>query len=198
MFGQNRTKSRQFVTKIKDFVRELLHSKDGDLLYLSTQQPDETEEKSTSFPPPPFTVPCRQLLQHKLIPETLSWAGHLKLQSCNLWMGGSISGSCSGLHHDYHDNFYLLFQGRKKFRLFSPDMAATMYTHGTIECIHPNGLISHYGHETRADGVPLELLEQENEAEESNVGDDKDDDEEEIVIGKGFDDKSESEEEDGF
>ena len=32
----------------------------------------------------------------------------------------SAEGSTSGLHHDYHDNIYVLLRGHKTFRLYSP------------------------------------------------------------------------------
>lgn len=34
--------------------------------------------------------------------------GDLVLQQCNLWLGNGKSGKSSGLHHDFHDNLYLL------------------------------------------------------------------------------------------
>lgn len=34
--------------------------------------------------------------------------GGLVLQQCNLWMGSGASGKSSGLHHDFHDNLYML------------------------------------------------------------------------------------------
>ena len=34
--------------------------------------------------------------------------GDLVLQQCNLWMGNGKSGKSSGLHHDFHDNLYML------------------------------------------------------------------------------------------
>ena len=91
---------------------------------------------------------------------TLILAGNLVLHSCNLWIGKPREGSSSssGLHHDFHDNFYLLKHGVKQFRLFSPDCASCMYLHGEIDRIHSNGLISYVGSETRADGVPLDAL----------------------------------------
>jgi len=51
------------------------------------------------------------------------------------------AGSSSGLHHDYHDNLYCLLKGRKRFRIFPPDMADQLHTHGEIYKIHPNGRI---------------------------------------------------------
>ena len=54
-------------------------------------------------------------------------------------------GSSSRLHHDYHDNLYILLRGRKRFRLFPPSMARRMYTHGQIRTVHPNGRIVYEG-----------------------------------------------------
>jgi hypothetical protein len=66
-----------------------------------------------------------------------------------------------------------------------------MYTHGEIAKVHPNGRISYVGNETRADGVPLtETASNSNEGDKER--DESEDDEEEIVLGKGFDYKSDS------
>lgn len=43
--------------------------------------------------------------------------GGLLPQTVNLWMGySSMKGSSSGLHHDFHDNLYVLLRGKKTFR----------------------------------------------------------------------------------
>ena len=55
------------------------------------------------------------------------------------------AGSSSGLHHDFHDNLYLLLRGCKHFELYPPTMASLMYTNGTISKIHPNGRIVYEG-----------------------------------------------------
>lgn len=81
------------------------------------------------------------------LPVRLSWAGNLVPQQINMWMGSSADGTSSGLHHDYHDNFYMLLRGRKKFRLFPPTKASMMYTHGDIVCVYPNGRIVYKGQE---------------------------------------------------
>lgn len=57
----------------------------------------------------------------------------------------TAAGSSSGLHHDFHDNLYILLRGRKRFRLWSPDHAPQLYTHGHLECVHPNGRIIYRG-----------------------------------------------------
>ena len=51
------------------------------------------------------------------------------------------AGASSGLHHDYHDNLYILLRGRKRFRLYPPSEARNMYTHGQVQHVHPNGRI---------------------------------------------------------
>jgi hypothetical protein len=210
---------------INDFIHELSrdsdnrnrHSDSGELLYLSTQQPDADSSpdnddqipekgKEANVDSPSLhafrTAPCRQLLGAKLIPSTLPWAGHLKLESCNLWMGKSQNGSSSGLHHDYHDNFYILQQGKKQFELYSPDTAPYMKTFGQIDKIHFNGVISYVGAETRPDGVPIRKdidggindVIDEDDADADDADDD--DNEEEFVFGKGFDYQDSDEEED--
>jgi len=79
--------------------------------------------------------------------------GNLIPQQVNLWIGRSSDGYSSGLHHDYHDNLYVLLKGRKRFTLFAPTDAHFLYTYGQIDQVHSNGLISYKGRETRADGL---------------------------------------------
>ena len=55
------------------------------------------------------------------------------------------AGSSSGLHHDFHDNLYVLLRGRKRFVLYPPSSAGRMYTHGEIAQIFPNGRIQYKG-----------------------------------------------------
>lgn len=81
------------------------------------------------------------------VPLRLSWAGNLVPQQVNMWMGNSVGGASSGLHHDYHDNFYVLLRGRKKFRLFPPSEVKNMYTHGDIVRVYENGRIVYNGQE---------------------------------------------------
>jgi len=80
--------------------------------------------------------------------------GGLVPQNINLWMGCAPDGASSGLHHDFHDNLYVLLRGRKRFRLYSPELVSRMYTHGTPRTVHPNGRIVYAGDgDVRADGV---------------------------------------------
>jgi hypothetical protein len=58
---------------------------------------------------------------------------------------GCGAGASSGLHHDFHDNLYLLLRGRKRLRLFPPSAAGRMYTRGRPRLVHPNGRIVYHG-----------------------------------------------------
>ncbi|KAG7361775.1 cupin-like domain containing protein [Nitzschia inconspicua] len=196
-FGQNRTAKRQVQLSISDFLKALLDHTDGDSTSTNTTKENELYYWSTQEDTDdPYNIPCRQLLDHGHIPENVPIAGNLILSSCNLWMGSSEDGASSGLHHDYHDNFYLLLQGTKRFRLFSPDCAPMLHVYGTIHHIYPNGRISYVGSEAREDGVPLDELKRVNDNNPQSDEDEEDDDEEEIVIGKGFDYVSDEEEDD--
>jgi hypothetical protein len=195
-FGQNRTAERQVVGTVKDLV-ERLRGPDRELYYLSTQQQEEAEEDEHQNQ---YPVPCRQLLDSGHIRSSLPLAGNLILQSCNIWMGAAER-SASGLHHDYHDNFYLLLAGRKQFRLYAPADAEKMSLYGSIQRIHHNGLISYESNPSRADGAPLREEGKDNDDNDKDDHDDDDqeasgdDSEEEVVLGKGFDYQSDSDEE---
>lgn len=64
---------------------------------------------------------------------------------CSLNSTATLTGASSGLHHDYHDNLYVLLEGRKTFRLWCPAHAQSMYTHGRLVKVHPNGRIVYQG-----------------------------------------------------
>lgn len=180
-YGQNRTQERQVEMKLSELCQKLC-DEDGNFLYLSTQDSEEQ-----------FSTPCNQLLKAHSIDPSLDWAGHLQVHTCNLWLGRSNQGSSSGLHHDHHDNFYLLLEGTKTFRLFSPDAAGQMQTYGEIDQIHANGLISYVGNEVKPDGAPASEASEDGglELKEGDASDE--DSEEEVVLGKGFDYESEDE-----
>ncbi|CBQ68297.1 conserved hypothetical protein [Sporisorium reilianum SRZ2] len=67
--------------------------------------------------------------------------GNLVLQQCNLWLGNSKEGKSSGLHHDFHDNLYILLSGYKRFLLFPPSAHRYLHPRGCVDRVHPNGLI---------------------------------------------------------
>ena len=130
--------------------------------YLTTQAGEENEDGR----PPLAEAPARELLRAGIIPARPRLAGRLVPHSVNVWLGfGSkkrhratlardAHGTSSGLHHDFHDNMYVLLRGRKRFRLYSPADAASMCTAGAISRVHSNGLINYAGTPpTRADGA---------------------------------------------
>jgi hypothetical protein len=101
----------------------------------------------------PVSNPATALVG-KWFPKQLPLAGNLVLANLNMWLGSAPAGlgSTTPLHHDFHDNFYLLVQGRKRFTLFAPSDAPLMCTRGKITTIHGNGLINYEGWPTNADG----------------------------------------------
>jgi hypothetical protein len=70
-------------------------------------------------------------------------AGNLVPANVNVWMGNSPEASSSGLHHDHHDNLYVLLRGRKRFELYSPAELGSMYTVGHPTRVHANGRINY-------------------------------------------------------
>jgi Cupin-like domain len=201
---------------------------DPSLYYLSTQdivgddntQEDTVTDDSQSPPEPPYwSEPGRTLREAHLLPSRLPLAGHLRLHQCQVWMGycatntttASNTATHSGLHHDYHDNFYTVLAGGKEFILYPPTDAHVLAVAGDICTIHANGLVSYANAPIHADGrrpVQLEPMDdteedaameprlkrprtmtaERNESEE----DDDDDDEQEVVLGRGFDYQSDS------
>jgi hypothetical protein len=203
-FGQNRSKDTQELLTMKELFELWEQPENRELYYLSSQQLEEGEDEQQQQQQPllddnnhnPFFGPCQALYQNGFLHESLPLAGQLVLQQCNLWMGmADGSSSSSGLHHDFHDNFYLLVSGKKEFRLYAPSEYPVMETYGTVDCLHANGLISYQNEPTRSDGVPLTMIM--NDGEQSVDESESDDDgEEEVVLGKGFDYKSSDEDED--
>lgn len=127
-------------------------------------------------------------LRPRSIPESLVPA------DINLWMGRNGGApTSSGLHHDYHDNVYVLARGEKRFKVFSPLDAGRMYTVGEIRVVHENGLINYKGSPaTLQDGdftlengesaLERRLREARGEkkrGDNETAGDDEDDDDEE-------------------
>lgn len=148
-----------------DFV-DRVQAEKGENLYLTTQYRDEEDEKVETeeeadilegmlheYCPPPLPP----MLKH--FPHRPALLGNLVPQQVNVWIGSSKDGSSSGLHHDFHDNLYLLLSGKKRFTIFSPADANSMYTHGKIRKVHENGLINYANREpTRSDGASEEDL----------------------------------------
>lgn len=60
-------------------------------------------------------------------------------------------GSSTGLHIDYHDNFYVLVKGKKRFTISCPVNADVLKTNGGATSVRKNGLIT-YNEEVHDDG----------------------------------------------
>jgi hypothetical protein len=95
----------------------------------------DNEIKSSTFP-----QPVRALLSEE-VPMRPDMMGNLVLQQMNIWLGKTKSGTSSGLHHDFHDNLYILLKGRKRFVLYPPSAVHHLDTYGKPKKIHSNGLI---------------------------------------------------------
>lgn len=127
----------------------LVASGKDDKHYLTTQ-----DVHSSADGRPDLMSPLMKYLQHDF-PLQPYIMGNLIPQNINLWMGNSSDGVSSGLHHDYHDNLYIVLKGTKKFRLYSPHDTEWMYTRGQLAKVHPNGRINYHGEETTAYGADL-------------------------------------------
>lgn len=93
--------------------------------------------------------PLRPPLLSGLVPALLNiWAGH----------SGAAGGTSSGLHHDFHDNLYVLIRGRKRFKLWPPRAWPAMHLNGRVRTLHRmTGLFEYEdsGGDLRPDGAPL-------------------------------------------
>ena len=83
--------------------------------YLTTQDLHYDDEERPHIVSPPLN---RQLMHDVAYRPAL--LGHLVVQNINMWFGCSSLPSSSGLHHDFHDNLYLLLRGE----LMSEHMSA--------------------------------------------------------------------------
>lgn len=136
---------------------EFLHELPQGNHYLTTQPISDTEYGPEAL----MTVPTCHLT------DLWSKAAHslspLIPSSWNIWHGSSThttsDQTSSGLHHDFHDNLYVLIRGSKIFELASPDQLPHINTAGTITHIHWNGLVN-YEATTRSDGAPATAVAQ--------------------------------------
>ena len=133
---------------LADFL-DLLAKGNDDKHYLTTQDVQANEDGRPDLMAPLMKrlnqdFPLRPKLMETLVPQNI-----------NLWMGGNSAGTTSGLHHDFHDNLYLVLRGTKQFLLFSPADALKMQTRGKIDKVHRNGLINYQGAPTTAYGADL-------------------------------------------
>ncbi|CAD7702113.1 unnamed protein product [Ostreobium quekettii] len=135
--------------RIKMTFREFLDKVEAgnDTLYFTAQQTSVGADGFLELYGAPLTsVPNDFGLTPSLLPNLVP-------QQMNLWIGAAREGASSGLHHDFHDNLYILLRGVKKFRLYPPSLASQMYTNGAIHKIYPNGRIVYEGQgDVLADG----------------------------------------------
>ena len=120
-FGQGRERTM----KMDEFVSLI---KQGDLLHYLTTQDLKVDEEGR---PAMMASPISELFRHGDFPLRPSLLPNLIPFNLNLWFGNS-EGRSSGLHHDFHDNLYILIRGEKRFHLYSPGDALNMYTQGSI------------------------------------------------------------------
>ncbi|KAI4745031.1 Clavaminate synthase-like protein [Aureobasidium sp. EXF-12298] len=120
------------------------------------EHPQDNEIKNGTFP-----QPVRALLREE-VPMRPEMMGNLVLQQMNIWLGKTKSGTSSGLHHDFHDNLYILLKGRKRFVLYPPSAVHHLDTYGKPQKIHSNGLIVYKQPGEEEEGVD----EEENEADQ--------------------------------
>ena len=133
--------------KFVDFLKNL---SDNEMNYLTVQ---EIGINDNGQPQNVYSSPLNDKLL-KDIPFKPSIAKNLELHQINVWIGHSLNGSSSKLHHDYHDNFYFVFRGNKCFEILPPKCANSLYLNGNDEIfkIYENGLIA-YSNQYREDGA---------------------------------------------
>ncbi|KAF0271330.1 hypothetical protein FOG51_03831 [Hanseniaspora uvarum] len=123
------------------------------------ENPEEMIERVEDI----FQRPMQKLI-HKL-PLKFEFTDKLILQQINLWMGSSAKVvkytdkdfedldqigkkvpngyTSTGLHHDHADNIYIPVEGHKRFTLFPPSLAKSLYTVGDVEKVFENGIIDY-------------------------------------------------------
>ncbi|CAE7821437.1 jmj4 [Symbiodinium microadriaticum] len=151
-FGQQDAGARE-VTTLSQFCDEI--DEGNELAYLTTQALPEDARGCPKALAPPHVLNLLQEAEN-LRPKLV---GRLVPVQYNLWLGRSREGSSSGLHHDFHDNIYVLLRGCKEFRLFSPRCLDILSPVGVVQGdakLHPNGLIS-YVSGIRSDGAPVSV-----------------------------------------
>ncbi|KAL0589365.1 hypothetical protein ABG067_002584 [Albugo candida] len=140
-FGQG----REIEMRFHSFLQ--LQDRGDELHYLTTQ---DVEEGNSGRPE--LMAPFVQRLSDDF-PLRPAIMGNLIPQNINVWMGHAKNGASSGLHHDYHDNMYILLRGKKSFRLYSPADAERLYTRGKLAYVHHNGRINYEGEITTSYGA---------------------------------------------
>lgn len=153
-FGTSMQRQPMQLKKLLDLLHD--PAQDG-TFYLTTQYEAEADDAaSTATDEGPGLDPVLPSPTHKLrddFPLHPRLLGDLVLQQCNLWMGSGTKQRSSGLHHDFHDNLYILLQGHKRFVLFPPSAHEHLHIRGDLTHVHPNGLLVYDDAPIRADGL---------------------------------------------
>lgn len=161
-FGTSSTKVEM---KYSDFIEAVIAQETR--YYITTQDLERFVNEYDEFGLPKCIAAQPLCLLSDNYPVQPAVLGGLVPHQVSLWQGcaGNSSGSSSGLHHDFHDNLYLLIRGRKRFRLFPPSAAELLHVSGQLKKIHRNGLIVYQSPlanscavSVRADGVPMAII----------------------------------------
>ena len=161
-FGTSSTKVEM---KYGDFINAVVVR--DTRYYLTTQDLERFFNEYDEFGLPKFIVAQPLCLLTDSYPVQPAILGNLIPHQISLWQGctGKGSSSSSGLHHDFHDNLYVLIRGRKRFRLFPPSAARLLQLSGQPTKIHKNGLIVYaspladpHAVTVRADGAPMSII----------------------------------------
>ncbi|KAL7510345.1 hypothetical protein ACHAXN_012027 [Cyclotella atomus] len=156
-------KGNEVSMKFSQFIQLI---QNGDELHYLTTQDVQSNHDGRPDILPNF---MKAFMSHNYyLPMQPSLTGGLIPQNINLWMGNTNNsnttnkitttangGSSSGLHHDYHDNLYIVLSGSKRFRLFSPADTSYLYTRGSLLKVHENGRINYVNEETTAYGADV-------------------------------------------
>lgn len=101
-------KGNDQIFEFKDFLSEM--ESGNEKLYMTTQKLHYSPEGQPSI----ISEPVKGLLgDFPIRPDVM---GNLIVQNINMWMGCSSEPSTSGLHHDFHDNIYIVLRGTKKIK----------------------------------------------------------------------------------
>lgn len=122
--------------RFAEFVASVLLSSEGtDESYLNLQNGQIVE------------APVLQLLGDFSVPDFYCES---PLKSINTWMGNSRKGIVTPLHHDFHDNLYVVVAGRKRFTLYPPDQARNLYPRGDLQRVRESGWIDYRDMKTQS------------------------------------------------
>lgn len=121
-----------------DFVSKLQSPTVVDY-YMTTQTLPVNDEGRPEL----HTTPMSELFESSHCAMRPDLLGNLIPVTYNLWMGAtSTVKTSSGLHHDYHDNLYCIWDGCKTMQLAPPQcVLKCIQTQGTLLKLHDNGRI---------------------------------------------------------